>query len=228
MTQERFTQLPTVGTSELTDIICAVQGFVSEPSQLGLSTQQTLSQIYNLFKSTLILFNAGNPNGVVTGTPYQLCWDTVNNILYVCTAVGTVWAKSIQLTAGTGITITQDLDDIVISSTAAGISWNQVTTNTVMMSENGYQVNTGSSVNLALPTTSDFGDEINIMGFGGGLWTITQGTGQQINIGSSASTLGVGGSVSATNRNDSVVLICQQANTIWSCLGGPQGNLSII
>lgn len=96
-TQKEFTELPTVSSSTLNDIICAVQGYIS-PTILGLSTQQTLQQIYNLFQSNLILFNAGNPNGAVAGTTYQFCWDTINSILYVCTASGTtstaVWTPA--------------------------------------------------------------------------------------------------------------------------------------
>jgi hypothetical protein len=72
----------------MTDIICAVQG-ASLPNVLGLSVQETLQQVYNLFQSNIILFYAGNPNGFVAGTTYQLCWDTVDQILYVCTTSGT-------------------------------------------------------------------------------------------------------------------------------------------
>lgn len=124
MIEQMFTQLPTVSNSTMDDIICAVQGYVS-PSTLGLSTQQTLSQVFALFKSNLVLFNSGNPNGAVAGETYQLCWDSVNNILWVCTTSGTsstaVWTKSIQLTAGSGIIITQSGDNIEIASSAAGL-----------------------------------------------------------------------------------------------------------
>lgn len=96
-TEERFTSLPTVGSAQMTDIICAVQGYVS-PSNLGLSVQETLSQIYSLFQANIILFNSGDPNGAVAGTTFQFCWDTLNLILYVCTTSGTtstaVWTRA--------------------------------------------------------------------------------------------------------------------------------------
>lgn len=230
MSQERFTELPIVTSALMTDIICAVQGFVSAPNNLGLSVQQTLGQVYDLFQSNIILYNAGNPNGAIAGNTYQLCWDTTNFIMYVCTSSGTdltaVWSKIMALTAGTGIAISQSGNDVVISSSAAGVAWNQVTVNTPMLPNNGYQVITGSNINLALPASSVYGDEISIMGVVGGLWTITQGAGQKVTIGSVSSSNG--GSVSATSATDSLTLVCVQNNLIWQTLGGPQGNLLIV
>lgn len=96
--EQKFTDLPTVTNSALTDIICAVQGYVS-PSVLGTSTQQTLAQVLSLVSSNLIASNAGDPNGSVAGTTYNLCWDTVNKTLWVCTSSGTtstaVWERCI-------------------------------------------------------------------------------------------------------------------------------------
>lgn len=102
-TEEMFTSLPGVSSAMMTDIICAVQGYTS-PSNLGLSVQETLQQVYNLFQANIILFNAGNPNGVVAGTTFQFCWDTTNKILYICTTSGTastaVWTA---VSSGSGI-----------------------------------------------------------------------------------------------------------------------------
>jgi hypothetical protein len=46
MANEKFTQLPTVSTAQLSDIICAVQA--------GVSSQETLQQILNLISTNLI------------------------------------------------------------------------------------------------------------------------------------------------------------------------------
>lgn len=86
--QERWTDLPTVGSATMTDIINAVQGYVS-PAVLGTSVQETLQQVYNLFQSNIILFFSGNPNGHVAGTTYTFCWDTLDSVLYLCTTSGT-------------------------------------------------------------------------------------------------------------------------------------------
>lgn len=110
MSNEMFTQLPTVANAQLTDIICAVQGYVS-PSTPGTSVQETLQQVLNLMQSNIVLNNAGNPNGAVAGVVYQLCWDTTNKILYVCTTSGSastaVWIQAAGLIpaslGGTGV-----------------------------------------------------------------------------------------------------------------------------
>jgi hypothetical protein len=152
--EEMFTSLPTVTNSTLDDIICAVQGFTG-PTNLGLSTQQTLQQIYNLFQSNIILFNAGNPNGVVAGTTFTLLWDTVDLILWVCTTTGTsstsVWtradinsgyATTVTAASTTTLTVqspywqfftgttTQTVVMPVVSTLATGITWSIVNNST--------------------------------------------------------------------------------------------------
>lgn len=230
--EEMFTSLPTTTSAQMSDIICAVQGYVS-PSSLGVSVQETLQQVYNLFQSNIILFNAGNPNGSVAGSTYQLCWDTTNMILYVCTTSGTsstaVWTKSIQLTAGSNIAISQAGNNITISGTAIpGVSWTNVSgTSQAMVADGGYVAANAGTVTLTLPVTAGFGTILYILGQGsGGVggWSIAQNSGQAIQIGSSVSTTGVGGSVSSTNTFDSLVLLCTVANTTWVALGAPQSS----
>ncbi len=234
MANERFTDLPTVSNAQFTDIICAVQGYVS-PSALGDSVQETLQQVFNLFQSNIILSNAGNPNGALAGKTYQLCWDTTNKILYVCTTTGSsstaVWTKSIQLTAGTGVTIVQNGNNITISTTGTGVSWSVVTGATqAMTTNNGYVANYtgGGTLVFTLPTTSSVGDALYISGLGSSGWQIAQNAGQTIIIGSLSSTTGVTGAVSSTNQFDSLKLICVTANLTWSISGGAQGNLTIV
>lgn len=105
-TEEMFTSLPTTGSALMTDIICAVQGY-SSPTILGLSVQETLQQVYNLFQANVVLFNSGDPNGVLAGQTYQFCWDTLNSKLYICTTTGSastaVWTLIVN-TPGTVIT----------------------------------------------------------------------------------------------------------------------------
>lgn len=228
--EEMFTSLPTVSTATMSDIICAVQGS-SVPANLGLSVQETLGQVYSLFQSNIILYNAGNPNGAVAGTTYQLCWDTTNMILYVCITTGiaalAVWTKVITLTAGTGISISQAANNITIAANGLGTPWNNATTSTTMVSNNGYMANSSSLVSLLLPASSSFGDVLYIIGQGSGGWSITENSGQNIIMGSIVSTTS-SGSVSSTNRYDSITLLCTVANTTWTTLAAPQGNLTIV
>lgn len=80
MANEMFTSLPTVASATLADVICAVQG--------GVSVQETLQQVIALGIQQTILNYPGNPNGNVGGTVYQLCWDTTDHTLYICTTSG--------------------------------------------------------------------------------------------------------------------------------------------
>lgn len=245
--EERFTELPTTGAANMSDIICAVQGYVS-PSNLGLSVQETLQQVFNLFSSNVILSNAGNPNGAVAGQTFQLLWDSTDQILWVCTTSGTsttaIWTECVgpltngqlligstgaapvrtTLTAGSNISITNGAGSISIAATGlAGFSWTTVSgTSQAMLSNNGYISNNAGLVTLTLPATSTVGDEIDIIGKGAGGWSIAQGAGQQIVVGNTSSTVGAGGSVASTNAKDSLQIICTAANTEWSVLGAPQ------
>jgi len=225
MSNEMFTQLPSVTQAMLADIICAIQG--------GVSVQQTLQQVSTLFTNNIILNYPGNPNGFIAGNTFQLCWDSTNHILYVCTTSGNagnaVWMKSISLIAGTGMTISQSGANITLSVSGSGTSWVDVTgTTQAMVSNTSYVPDNSGLVTLTLPVTSFFGDVIDVVGKGAGGWIISQGAGQQVVLGSSSTTSGVGGSVASTNRNDSLSLVCTVANTTWSLHGGPQGNLTIV
>ena len=208
--EEMFTSLPKVSNSTLNDIICAVQGYTS-PSSLGLSTQQTLQQVYNLFQSNLILFNAGNPNGSVAGTTYQLCWDTVDLILWVCTTSGTattaVWTQCIS----------QQSEWINLGFTPVAI-----------IPDKKYFVNNGATTTaFTLPTTAAFGTEIEIAGYSSGGWTLAQNAGQIIFFGNITSTTGITGSLASSNQNDYVKLVCIIANIAWKVIGSI-GNITIV
>lgn len=127
-TNIQFTGLPTVTTAQLTDIICAVQGYES-PSVLGTSVQETMQQVYELIQSQVVLYNSGNPNGAVAGMTYQFCWDTADSLLYICTASGTestaVWTFTgisfSSLDGDTG-TATPSSGAITISGGSTGLT----------------------------------------------------------------------------------------------------------
>lgn len=209
--EEMFTELPTVVTAQMTDIICAVQGFVG-PSNLGLSVQENLQQIYNLFQSTIILYYAGNPNGHVAGTTYQLLWDTVDLELWVAT------------TSGTSSTTVWTL------STNSQSTWIDAVTTPVAL-VNGYKYvadNGATQTVFNIPAVAAFGTTIEIAGKSSatGGWTITYGTGQSIQFGALLTTVTTG-SLTSTNANDYVKLLCTTANTKWNVVGSI-GNITIV
>lgn len=207
--EEKFTELPTVSNSTLNDIICAVQGYIS-PSVLGVSTQQTLQQVYNLFQSNIILFNAGNPNGAVAGNVYQLCWDTVDLILWVCTTSGTsttaVWTQCINPQS----------------------NWIDATSSPISMIPNmSYVTDNGTSIiNYTLPSTAAFGTILQISGKSVGGWSLAQNAGQSILFINQSTTTGVTGSLASSSKGDFIRLLCITANTTWNVVGS-MGNITI-
>jgi hypothetical protein len=207
-----------------------------------------LAQIYSLFSSEIILTYAGNPNGSVAGTTYQLLWDSNNKLTWICTQTGTtssaVWQPvmgpltngelyvgssgnapvATTLTAGTNINITNAPGSITIAAGGIpGISWTTVTGVSASMSaDSGYVTNNAGLVTLTLPTVAGLGTVLYIAGLGAGGWSIAQNSGQNINVGSVSTTVGVSGSLSSTNQYDTITLVCIVANTTWSALGAPQ------
>lgn len=131
------------------------------------------------------------------------------------------------LTAGAGISIANASNSITISGTGSGIGWTEVTgTSQAMTADSGYIANNAGLVTFTLPATAALGTVLNVVGKGAGGWTIVFNSGQSVQIGSSGATT-TSGSVSSTNRYDSVQLVCTTANTVWTTWGGPQGNLTI-
>lgn len=135
---------------------------------------------------------------------------------------GEVWIGSSSgipvpatLTAGSGISIANASNSITISATAGGFTWSVITTNVIAAAENGYMTNNGSLISIALPSTSALGDTFEVLDPVGGLFQITQGSGQNIQIGNLSTTVGTGGSLTSTSQGDSLQLICYVADTTW-------------
>lgn len=113
-----------------------------------------------------------------------------------------------NITPGAGISVVNGSGTITIATTGAGFTWTDVTGATqTLVAENGYVTDRGGGVTYTLPASATLGDEIIIMGKLG-LATVAQNAGQQILIGSVSSTVGVGGSIAATNVGDCITLIC--------------------
>jgi hypothetical protein len=133
-----------------------------------------------------------------------------------------------ELIAGTNISINNIGTSITISASGSGggFSWNVVTgTSQNMAINNGYIANNASLVTLNLPPTSSVGDALSVIGKGTGGWLIQCGVGQTIVLGSS--TTSSGGSLSSTNQNDALYIICTVANNEWHIGSAPQGNITV-
>jgi len=91
----------------------------------------------------------------------------------------------------------------------------------------GYITQNVALTTLTLPAAAALGTTIAIIGEGAGMWTIAQRAGQSIRYVGMASTVGVGGSVSATNQYDTVYIVCRVADTTWSVVSAT-GVLDVI
>jgi hypothetical protein len=133
------------------------------------------------------------------------------------------------LGAGPGITIMNTAGQVIISGTGlSGFVWNDVTgTSLTMVSGNGYVADNSSLVTLTLPTTSIFGDVIQVVGKNTGGWAIAQNAGQTIHFGDENTTTGVTGSLASTNQYDAMTLVCTIADTDWTVAPGTQGNITV-
>jgi hypothetical protein len=133
-----------------------------------------------------------------------------------------------NLTAGSGITISNASNSITINAIGGGVlvTWSTVAISTSMTTLNGYVSNGAGTLTFTLPTTAAVGDTVQVLGFGAGGWTIVQNTGQNI-IMSNLVTTTTTGSLSSTSRYDYVTLICCVANTTWS-VQSVQGVLTVV
>lgn len=102
-----------------------------------------------------------------------------------------------------------------------------VTTLTQQLATNTcYVTNNAGLITLTLPQVFNFGDIIEIIGFGAGGWQIAQNIGQQIFVGGIGTTSGVDGFIASSQAMDSIILKGIVPNTTFVNVGGPQGNLN--
>ncbi len=95
------------------------------------------------------------------------------------------------------------------------ISWaNIVGTSQTAVINTGYVVGNASQTTVTLPVTAPLGSIVEIAGKGAGGWILAPGAGQDISLGSVNATV----SVTSSNANDCIRLVCTVANTSWNML----------
>jgi hypothetical protein len=164
-------------------------------------------------------------NGFVTaGGEIAIQFDTDSGSAVPALGVLNVLGGNGCNTSASGSTITVTVND-------EGINWTEVTVAgpTSMVSDRGYVANTTSptQVALTLPSSSVLGDVIRINGKGTGTFQIQQNAGQTIHFGSTDSTPGVGGSVTADDQYGCISLRCITATTDW-VVESSVGNFTIV
>lgn len=143
--------------------------------------------------------------------------------IYIGSTAGHPIAENI--TAGTGVTITNASNSITISATGGALTWSTVTGTTQAAAvNNGYFANNAGTVTITLPATAAVGSIVEVAGQGAGGWTLAANTSQTIQFGNTATTSA--GSWSSTNQYDTIRVVCQVANTTWQVLSSVSAGLT--
>ena len=142
---------------------------------------------------------------------------------------GTTTPAAATLSAGSGISISNGNNSITIASTGSGMAWVDVTGASQTVAANtGYLSNNAGAVAFTLPASSTVGDVFEIVGVQGS-WSLAQSANQQVKFGSSATTLGAGGSLASTNAGDCIRLVATNtgASSVWR-VASSIGNITIV
>ena len=177
--------------------------------------------------ATTYAINGGVISGTTATSPLSALTLTSGQLVIG----GTTTPAAGTLTAGTGISIGNGNNSITINATGGGVTWFDVTGTSASMAVNsGYLADNAGLVTLTLPATAVQFSILSIAGYGAGGWTIAQNANQSIQFGSAAATTaGITGSLSSTNRYDCVNLLAVVggASTVWLVLNSV-GNLTIV
>ncbi|MFA6080753.1 MAG: hypothetical protein WC753_04755 [Candidatus Gracilibacteria bacterium] len=235
----KISQLPAATSVAAADLFAIVQ---------GSTTKKATASLVNTYISAALVITEAQVTGLTASLALKM--DKASNLSDVANVAtsrinlglnaltdGQLWIGdtaanpvAANITAGTNISVTNGAGSIVIAATGSGsFSWTNVAGVTQSIAINsGYIANNAGLVTLTLPITAAVGSEVVVVGNGAGGWTIAQNGGQVINVGNVASTVGVGGSVSSSNRYDSIRLVCTVADSTWVTVGGVQGVLTIV
>jgi hypothetical protein len=130
-------------------------------------------------------------------------------------------------TGAVSVTDNPGTHTMTISVSDTGLTWNVVTSGTnpnSLVASNGYIPKGAGVVQFLLPAAAVIGDTFKIAGYGN-LWTLGQNALQSVTLGSQTTSVGVLGSITATQVRDSIELICVTANTEFQILNSV-GNLT--
>lgn len=120
-----------------------------------------------------------------------------------------------NITAGSGISITNGSGSITIAATSSAPSWVGISGTTQAASAGfGYVVQNASQTTITLPATAALGDIVTVQGLGAGGWVLAANTGQTIQVGAVATSSG--GTVTSNDQWDSIQVVCVVADTTWA------------
>jgi len=145
-------------------------------------------------------------------------------------------SKGIGSGTATNANVTYDdkgLITAISSGTSSNLPFSVVTTNTTMVANNGYIINSGSRIDLTLPSTFSVGDLIYIISVANSPWRILQNAGQSITYQNLTTTVGVTGYVDSlgpdgSTNSSSFSLVGRQVNVQFAALNPPSQTINIV
>lgn len=161
--------------------------------------------------STSFLTNGVIISGITNTSPLAAVTLTNGQIIIGNTSGAPAAAN---LTAGTGVSITNGANSITIATKAGGYNWNNITSaSQTIVSGNGYiSNNSGATVTYTLTASPSLGDSIIIAGGNNSSatapWLVALGSvTQKFHFGNAVITTGTG-TLAATQRFDTIQLVC--------------------
>lgn len=118
------------------------------------------------------------------------------------------------------------IDPSFQNPTGGLLPWEDETSNKTMTPNNGYTASGVGLITLTLPAVCVYGSVFRVVGNGSGGWRVAQNAGQTIHFGNINTTTGAAGFIQSTQQYDSVEILCTIANTGFTVINGPQGNLT--
>lgn len=142
--------------------------------------------------------------------------------------VGPDGANTIFLVGAGTISVTGNAGTNTLTITDMDASWTSIAASQMLDVNMGYFcVSPGGALVLQLPAVSAQGDVIQIALDGATSFQVTQGAGQTIVIGNTATTAGAGGSLTSTQQGDSIRIVCRIPNQRWVAIAS-LGNLTVV
>ena len=221
---EEITITGASGTSGAGNLTGATRGVNADGSIGAAAIWPTGTEIAVMLSTAISLQIRDNFEALNTGK--LAANGAANGKLYIGKADGTF--ALVNLTQGANVTITNSDGGITIAAASGGVTFAGVSGTTQQAAvNNGYIPLNSALTTITLPSTAAVGDVVAISGYGSGKWKLAQNASQLIYFQSLVSTTGTGGSISATNQYDCIIVRCVVANTTW-VVENAVGNLDVI
>jgi hypothetical protein len=198
----------------LSSVSFIISGGTTGLTFAGAGTTETLT-------GTLIVANGGT--GIATTTAYApICGGTTPTGVFQAADTGIAVAGTVFTSNGNAALPTWQA-----GGGGGGLTYSEITgaSKTIVVNE-AYGANRGGGVAFTLPAAAAIGKEFQLLGIAG-LWSIVQPANTYIRLGNLVTTVGAGGSLTATSVGDVITCRCIVADLGWiveSCVG----NIAIV